>query len=99
MKSNKLRAELEEKDKIIEYLKRKFEEETGNRIALPSSLGEVLGETHIPPSYDAALPHLLDKEEQINTAALATTGTITSPKGSPTRQPAAARSSSAFPSL
>ena len=71
MSSNSVEAQLQEQKKIIAYLTSKYEKDTGRRLPLPTSLGQLLGdpsilgsgtvheeETKAPPTFNQQIDAL-----------------------------------------
>lgn len=53
--SSAIEAQLVEQQKIISYLTSKYEKDTGRRLAMPTQLGELLGDPSILGSIDQAI--------------------------------------------
>lgn len=58
-----LQSKIEEQQKLIEFLTSKYEKDTGRKVALPTSLGELLGDQSIlgtVKSQDMDPQHFID---------------------------------------
>ena len=60
--STSVEAQLSEQQKIIAYLTSRYEKDTGRKLALPTQIGELLGDPSILGSVDQALKEEVKEE-------------------------------------